>query len=80
MLSHFTFSLFYYADEIKSDVYLDHDDKSFSYYACEKVMKLLKEDNKEFNTVKGIKYYDLYDGGGKNFIPFNKIDNFFKKY
>ena len=43
-------------------------------------MKLLKEDNKEFNTVKGIKYCDLYDGGGKNFIPFFKIDNFFKKY
>ena len=43
-------------------------------------MKLLKEDNKEFNTVKGVKYCDFYIGGGKDFIPFFKIDNFFKKY
>ena len=44
-----------------------------------KLWNLLKEDNKEFNTVKSAKYCDLYDGG-KNFIPFEKIDNFFKKY
>ena len=73
MLSYFTFSLFYYVYEIKSDVYLDHDDKAFSYYASEKVMKLLKEDNKEFNTVIGVKYYGLYDGGGKNLIFFDKF-------
>ena len=80
MLSHLTFSLFDYAEEIKSAVLLVHGDKAFSYYASEKVMKMLKGDNKEFYTVKGAGHCDLYDGGGKNFIPFDKIDEFFKKY
>ncbi len=30
-----------------------------------------------FILLKG--HCDLYDGGGKNFIPFDKIDEFFKK-
>ena len=46
------FSLINYANEIKSDDLFVHDDKAFSYYAIEKIMKLLKDDNKEFNTVK----------------------------
>ena len=53
MLSHLTFSLFDYADEIKSGVLLVHGVKAFSYYASEKVMKMVKGDNKEFYTVKG---------------------------
>ena len=80
MLSHLTFSLFDYAEEIKSSVLLVLGDKAFSYYASEKVMKMLKGDHKEFYTVKGAGHCDLYDGGGKNFIPFDKIDEFFKKY
>ena len=79
-LSHITFSLFDYAEEIESAVLLVHGNKAFSYYASEKVFKLLKGDNKEFYTVEGASHCDLYDGGGKNAIPFDKIDDFFKKY
>ena len=42
MLSHFTFSLFDYADDIKNDILFVHDDKTFSYYESEKVMKFIK--------------------------------------
>lgn len=82
MLSYLSFSLFHYADEIENAVLLVHGDKAYSYYMSQKVMKLLKGDNKEFFTVKGATHCDLYDGGGdgKNFIPFDKIDEFFKKY
>lgn len=79
MLSHLTFSLFDYADEIENAVMLVHGNKAYSYYASEKVFKLLKGDNKEFYTVEGATHCDLYDGGGKNAIPFDKIDEFFKK-
>ena len=80
MLSHLTFSLFDYADEIENAVLLVHGDKAYSYYASEKVFKLLKGDNKEFYTVKGATHCDLYDGGGKNAIPFDKIADFFKTH
>jgi fermentation-respiration switch protein FrsA (DUF1100 family) len=30
--------------------------------------------------VPGATHTDLYDGGGKNAIPFDKIENFFKEY
>lgn len=80
MISHITFSLFDYAEEIESAVLLIHGEKAFSKYASEKVIKLLKGDNKELFIVPGASHCDLYDGGGKNLIPFDKIDEFFKKY
>jgi pimeloyl-ACP methyl ester carboxylesterase len=52
--------VFDYADEIKSGVLLVHGDKAFSYYASEKVMKMVKGDNKEFYTVKGAGHCDLW--------------------
>lgn len=77
-LSHYTFSLFDYADEIENAVLLVHGDKAYSYYASQKIFKLLKGNNKELYTVKDATHCDLYDGGGKNAIPFDKIDEFFK--
>lgn len=78
-ISYITFPLFAYADEIKNAVLLIHGNKAYSYYASEKVFKLLKGDNKEFYTVEGATHCDLYDGGGKNAIPFDKIEEFLKK-
>lgn len=37
-------------------------------------------DNKELLIVKGANHTDLYDGGEHNFIPFDKLESFFKKY
>ena len=34
--------------------------------------------NKELYIVKGAVHTDLYDGGGKNLIPFDKFESFFK--
>jgi hypothetical protein len=36
------------------------------------------KDNKEFLSIPGASHTDLYDQ--LNIIPFNKIDEFFKKY
>jgi fermentation-respiration switch protein FrsA (DUF1100 family) len=37
-------------------------------------------DNKELMIIPGASHTDLYDGGGKNLIPFDKIEQFFKTY
>lgn len=36
-------------------------------------------DNKELLIVPGASHTDLYDGGGKNAIPFDRIESFFRK-
>ena len=41
--------------------------------------KKLKGDNKELFIVKGANHVDLYDGGDKNAIPFDKIESFYKE-
>ena len=35
--------------------------------------------NKELLIVKGANHVDLYDGGDKNAIPFDKIESFYKE-
>ena len=37
-------------------------------------------DNKELLLIPGAVHTDLYDGGGKNAIPFDKLESFFRKY
>ena len=37
-------------------------------------------DNKELYIIPGASHTDLYDGGGKNAIPFDKIETFMKEY
>ena len=37
-------------------------------------------ENKELLIIPGAVHTDLYDGGGKNAIPFDKIENFFHEY
>ena len=37
-------------------------------------------DNKELMIIPGAVHTDLYDGGGKDAIPFDKIEGFFNKY
>ena len=37
-------------------------------------------ENKELLIIPGAVHTDLYDGGDKNAIPFDKIENFFDKY
>ncbi len=71
--------LFTYASEIRSAVLLVHGENAHSRYMSEGAFELLKGDNKELYIVPGANHTDLYDGGGKGYIPFDKIENFIRK-
>lgn len=75
-ISHWSFSLFDYAEEIENPVLLVHGENAFSRYASEKVFGLLKGDNKELYIVPNATHVDLYDDVNK--IPFDKMEAFFK--
>ena len=78
-LSFLNAKLLAYADEIESAVMVVHGEKAHSRYFSETAFKMLKGDNKELLIVPGAVHCDLYDGGGKNAIPFDKIEAFYKK-
>ena len=73
-----------YSNEIRSAVMVMHGDKAHSFYfgkdAYENMIKDSKyADNKELLVIEGAVHTDLYDGGENNVIPFEKLDEFFKK-
>ena len=68
-----------YAEEIKNPVLVIHGEIAHSRYFGEDAFKKLKGDNKELFIVKGANHVDLYDGGDKNAIPFDKIESFYKE-
>ena len=72
--------LFTYAGEIDSAVLMIHGEKAHSCYMSQDAFKLLKGDNKELLIIPDAVHTDLYDGGDKNYIPFDKIDSFFNEY
>ena len=37
-------------------------------------------DNKELMIIPDLVHTDLYDGGGKDAIPFDKIEAFYREY
>ena len=69
-----------YAPEIRSAVLIIHGENAHSRYMGEDAFKKLKGNNKELFIVKGANHVDLYDGGDKNAIPFDKIESFYKEY
>ena len=72
--------LFTYAGEIDSAVMLVHGEKAHSCYMSRDAFELLKGDNKELVIVPDAVHTDLYDGGGKNAIPFDRIESFLRTY
>lgn len=73
-----------YSNEIRSAVLIIHGEKAHSCYfsrdAYENMMKNNPNpDNKELMIIPDLVHTDLYDGGGKNAIPFDKIEEFFRK-
>ena len=78
-LSFLNAKLLAYADEIESAVMVVHGEKAHSRYFGETAFKKLKGDNKELVIVPGANHCDLYDGGGKDAIPFDRIEAFYRK-
>lgn len=69
-----------YADEIETAVMVLHGDAAHSCYMGKDAFAQLKGDNKELVLVPGAVHTDLYDGGGKNSIPWDKLQAFFERY
>ena len=76
--------LFTYSKEIRSAVLMIHGDKAHSCYMSRDAYAGMVKDskyapNKELLIIPGASHTDLYDGGGKNAIPFDKIESFMKE-
>lgn len=79
-LSFINMPILQYADEIRSAALLIHGEKAHSRYFSEDAFKKLKGENKELLIIPGAVHTDLYDGGGKDAIPFDKIEIFYRTY
>ncbi|MGI5888882.1 MAG: alpha/beta hydrolase [Oscillospiraceae bacterium] len=66
-----------YSDEIRSAVLMIHGEKAHSLYFGKEAFSHLRGDNKEFLLIPGASHTDLYDTGK---IPFDKIEEFYRKY
>ncbi|MBQ1421711.1 MAG: alpha/beta hydrolase, partial [Firmicutes bacterium] len=74
-----------YSNEIRSAVLIIHGDKAHSFYfGKDAYANMVKDskytDNKELFIIPGASHTDLYDGGAKNAIPFDKLQEFFTEY
>lgn len=67
-----------YSSEIRNAVMIVHGEKAHSRYFGEDAFKKLKGKNKELYIVPGANHTDLYDGGDNNYIPFDRIEKFFR--
>ncbi len=71
-----------YSCEIRSAVLVVHGEKAHSLYFGKDAYADMTRDskyaeNKELLIIPGASHTDLYDGGGKNAIPFDKLEKFF---
>ena len=74
-----------YSNEIRSAVLIIHGEKAHScYFSKDAYAAMTKDskytDNKELLIIPDAVHTDLYDGGGKNAIPFDKIADFYNEY
>ena len=74
-----------YVGEIRSAVLIVHGEKAHScYFSRDAYADMVRDnkftDNKELLIIPDAVHTDLYDGGGKNAIPFDKLDAFYREY
>ena len=74
-----------YSNEIRSAVLIIHGEKAHScYFSRDAYANMAKgskyTDNKELYIIPGASHTDLYDGGDKDAIPFDKMEAFFAEY
>ena len=84
----------YYINEIRSAVMVMHGEKAHSRYFGEAAYKYMVEgqaegynfvgkpnpvpENKQLLIIPGASHCDLYDGGEGNYIPWDKLEEFFR--
>ena len=73
-----------YSNEIRSAVLIVHGEAAHScYFGKDAYADMVRDskytDNKELLIIPGVSHTDLYDGGGKDAIPFDKLERFFKE-
>ena len=74
-----------YTNEIRSAVLIIHGEKAHScYLSRDAYANMIKDskytDNKALMIIPDAVHTDLYDGGEKKVIPFDKIESFYKEY
>ncbi|WP_288439237.1 alpha/beta hydrolase [uncultured Bifidobacterium sp.] len=74
-----------YVNEIRSAVLVMHGEKAHScYFSRDAYAAMVKDnpytDNKELLIISDAVHTDLYDGGGKDAIPFDKLETFFAEH
>ena len=74
-----------YTNEIRSAVLIMHGEKAHSCYFSKGDYAQMMDgnpvpENKELLIIPDAVHTDLYDGGGKNAIPFDKLETFFTTY
>lgn len=74
-----------YSNEIRSAVLIVHGEKAHScYFSKDAYANMTKDnpysENKELLILPDVVHTDLYDGGGKDAIPFDRLTDFFYKY
>ena len=74
-----------YSNEIRSAVLVMHGEKAHSCYFSKDAYAAMTKaskytSNKELLIIPDAVHTDLYDGGGKNAIPFDKLESFFTEY
>lgn len=74
-----------YTNEIRSAVLIMHGEKAHSCYFSKDAYAQMMDgnpvpENKELLIIPDAVHTDLYDGGGKNAIPFDKLAEFFTTY
>ena len=73
-----------YSNEIRSAALIMHGEKAHScYFSRDAYAAMVKDnpyaDNKELLIIPDAVHTDLYDGGGKDAIPFDKLEQFFSE-
>jgi hypothetical protein len=73
-----------YSNEIRSAVLLIHGENAHScYFSKDAYADMVRDskyaDNKELMLIPDAVHTDLYDGGGKDAIPFERIENFYNE-
>lgn len=77
--------ILHYSNEIRSAVLIMHGEKAHSCYMGKDAFADMMKgnpcpENKELLLIPDAVHTDLYDGDGKNAIPFDKLESFFRTW